>query len=99
MNIKELQDKSNEIIEIIDKKLNVNHDQDKTIIHLLEELGEIARQINNKNIRNKEQDKKNLEEEIADVLMLTIRLASIYEIDVEKAVINKMEKLKQRHNL
>ena len=99
MEVKELQNKADEIIKIMDRTLGINHDADKTIIHILEELGEIARQINNKNIRGIGQDKENLEEEIADVLILTLRLASIYEIDVEKAILNKIEKLKERHNL
>ena len=99
METKDIQNKANEIIELVDKKLNVNHDADKTVLHLIEELGEIARQINNKNIRNKEQDNDNLSEEIADVLMLTMRLANIYNIDIERGIIEKIEKLKQRHNL
>ena len=99
MEVKELQKISNEIIEEIDKKINVNHDNDKTIIHLLEELGEVARQANNKNIRNIEQNKDNLSEELADVLMLTTRLASINNIDIEEAIFKNIEKLKQRHNI
>ncbi len=99
MEVKELQNKADEIIKIMDRTLGINHDADKTIIHILEELGEIARQINNVNIRKIEQDKENLEEEIADVIILTIRLANIYNLDIEKAIINKIKKLKARYNL
>lgn len=99
MEIKELQTKSDEIINLIDKKLGVEHNINNTIIHIIEELGELASQINNKNIRNIEQDKENLEEEIADVLILIMRLANNYNINAEKAIIDKFNKLKQRHNL
>lgn len=99
MDAKEIQNKVDEIINKIDTKLNVNHDANHTIIHLIEEIGELARQINNKNIRNIEQDKANIEEELADVLILTMRLANIYNVDTESAIIGKINKLKQRHNL
>ena len=42
---------------------------------------------------------ENLEEEIADVLLLTTRLANIYKIDIENSIIKKIEKLKERHGL
>ena len=99
MEIKELQNKSTEIIDKIDEKLNVKHNNENTLIHLTEELGEIARQINNKNIRNVEQNIDNIAEEIADVILIINKLASNYNIDVEKAIKEKLEKLKQRHNL
>ena len=99
MEINELQKKSAEIISKIDEKLNTKHTDENTIIHLTEELGEIARQINNKNIRHIEQDKENLAEEIADVIILTNKLADNYNINVEKAIENKLNKLKIRHNL
>jgi len=99
MDAKEIQNKVDEIINKIDTKLNVSHDANHTIIHLIEEIGELARQINNKNIRNVEQDKANIEEELADILILTMRLANIYNVDTESAIIGKINKLKQRHNL
>ena len=61
MEVKEIQNKSNEIVELIDKKLNVNHDENKTILHVLEEFGELTRQINNQNIRNIVHDENNIQ--------------------------------------
>ena len=99
MDTKEIQTKTDNIINAIDKKLDVNHDVNHTMMHLIEEIGELAKQINNKNIRHIEQDKANIEEELADILLLTIRLANIYNVDTERAIIGKINKLKQRHNL
>jgi len=99
MEIREIQNKSNEIVELIDKKLNVNHDENKTILHIVEELGELTRQINNKNIRNISQNEDNIKEEIADIFILLMKLASLYNIDIEKGITDKIEKLKARHNL
>lgn len=99
METNELQKKSNEWVEQIDKHLGVEHDEETTFIHLIEEFGELARQYNDKKIRKIEPNKINIEEEIADVLILIMRLGTIYNIDLEKAVINKIAKLKERHKL
>ena len=88
-----------ETIELIDKKFNCKHNTNNTFMHLIEEIGELSEELNKPNIRNKEIDMKNLEEEIADVLLLTTKLACIHNINIEKAIKNKIEKLKQRHNL
>ena len=99
MEIKEIQNKCNEIVELIDKKVNMNHDANNTILHLVEELGELCRQVNNKNIRNITPNEENFKEELADVFILLGRLANLYNIDIEKEIIAKIEKLKIRHNL
>jgi len=99
METNELQKEANNIINIIDKKLDVNHNAEATFIHLIEELGELARQHNNKSIRKIEQDQINIEEEIADISIMIMRVATINEVNIEKAIINKIQKLKERHNL
>ena len=99
MEIKELQKQMNKIIEKIDEKFECEHDLNNTFLHLIEEIGELARELNKPNIRNKEIDKQNLKEELADIFMFITRLACIYEFDIEDAIINKIEILKQRHNL
>ena len=59
----------------------------------------MANQLNKPNIRNEQINKEELAEELADVLLLTIRLANIYNINIEENIIKKIEKLKQRHNI
>lgn len=95
----ELQKKSSEIIDIIDRKMKGIHDNDTTMIHLMEELGEISRQIYSQKMGRDKFDRENLAEEIADVTMLLNKLATLNEIDVETAVNNKINNLKKRHNL
>ena len=95
----EMQNKSNEIIDRIDKKMKGIHDSETTIIHLMEELGEISRQIYNQKIGRDKLDRENLAEEIADVSMLLNKLATLHEIDVEKAINDKIKVLKERHNI
>ena len=95
----EMQNKSNEIIDEIDKKMKGVHDSETTIIHLMEELGEISRQIYNQKIGRDNLDRENLAEEIADVSMLLNKLATLHEIDVDKAINDKIKVLKERHNI
>lgn len=96
---KEFQERINKIIDEIDSKMSGVHDSDTTIIHLMEELGEISRQLYNKKIGRDKLNNENLAEEIADVIMLLNKLATIYNIDVETALNNKIKLLKKRHNL
>jgi NTP pyrophosphatase (non-canonical NTP hydrolase) len=65
----------------------------------LEELGELARVANLKRLRNKNPEKKDLKDEFADVLLQLATLADFFGVDLEKAVLDKIEILKQRHNL
>ena len=95
----ENQEKINEIIDTIDKKMSGKHDSDTTMIHLMEEFGELSRQLYNKKIGRREMNMENLAEEIADVTMLLNKLATLHGIDVESSVNKKIEALKKRHNL
>jgi NTP pyrophosphatase (non-canonical NTP hydrolase) len=99
MEISEIQKQIEETVDILDQKFKCKHTPEITLIHLMEEIGELASQINNPNMRNKPIDMANLEEELADVLILAVKLASCYNIDMEKAIKNKIEMLKKRHNL
>ena len=99
MNINEFQKTCVEAVNDVDKKLRINHDNQTTIMHLIEEFGEIARQINNPKLNRDKINKENLEEEIADVVLLISKLADNNKINIEKSVKNKIEKLKQRHNI
>ena len=99
MEIEELQNQSEEIINKIDNKLEFTHNDKNIILHLTEELGEISRQILNPELKRQEKDLNNLEEEIADVILLLSKLANNNNINIEQAIKNKIQKLKQRHNL
>tara|TARA_Y100000310_G_scaffold342598_1_gene446482 strand:+ start:3087 stop:3386 length:300 start_codon:yes stop_codon:yes gene_type:complete len=98
MDIKELQKESVEIVEKSDIKYGKKHDTDTTIIHLTEEIGEVAREIFNEKIGRDKLNRENMGEEIADCIILLNKLADNFNIDVEKAIENKINKLKQRFN-
>ena len=99
MEINQMQKEADSIISLIDKKLQTSHNAEVTFTHLIEEFGELAKQHNNKVIRKVKQDMSNIEEEIADISRLLMRLANIYGVDIEKAMLNKIQGLKKRHNI
>jgi len=99
MDFKEFQDKSSELIKKIDAKYSGKHDIETTIIHLIEELGEVAQQLYNQKIGRDKLDKENLAEEIADCMILLSKLASNFDIDLAKSIEDTFQKLKKRYNI
>ena len=96
MEIKGAQEKTVKLIEERLKKKGLKSDVDLVMTHLVEEFGEIAFQINNGKLKRKEVDVNNIGEEISDCMMLLMMLAKHYNIDLEKALINKMEEVSKK---
>lgn len=70
-------------------------------IKLMEELGEFCNEIMASNGKQRDEKLKryrreNLEEEFADVIITTLLLAESLDIDVDKALENKIKKIKKR---
>ncbi|MHA1868113.1 MAG: MazG nucleotide pyrophosphohydrolase domain-containing protein [Candidatus Heimdallarchaeaceae archaeon] len=61
-----------------DQKQGLN----KTFIHLIEEIGELAECLNSKN-------KEIIKNEIADIVAWIFSIANLLEIDMEAALLNK----------
>ncbi len=80
MKISEFQKLIKELYFERDKKRGL----DKTILWLIEEVGELVRAIR--------RNEKNVEEEIADCIAWIISVANLLNIDVEKAIIRKYPK-------
>jgi len=78
MRIKEFQDLIKELYFERDSKRGI----DKTMLWLIEEVGELAEAI----IKN---DLNSIAEEMADVFAWLVSLANLYEIDLEKEVVKK----------
>ncbi|MBI2076567.1 MAG: hypothetical protein HYT72_04945 [Candidatus Aenigmarchaeota archaeon] len=99
MKLNEFQRLSTETIEKIDKKTNRNHDVDLTVVHLMEELGEIARIIYNEKTGRAPVAKDAIGGEFADSMMLLAHLASKFGVNLEDCAGKKMEELKKRFEL
>lgn len=95
----DLQNKSAQIVKKIDQKYNIDRDIQLTISQLLEELGELVQVANLKRLRNREPRKEDLQDEFADVQIQLNALADQFDIDIDEAVLHKIEILKQRHDL
>ncbi len=99
METEELQRKIIDLMYKMDEKYKCTHNTESTFNHIIEEIGELAKEINKPKIRNEQIIKQELSNEIADVLILLIHLASINEINIENSILHKMQELKQRNNL
>ncbi|MFA4817371.1 MAG: MazG nucleotide pyrophosphohydrolase domain-containing protein [Parcubacteria group bacterium] len=99
-----------EFIKLEDKRLKKNHenysDQEKRIlartVKLSEEVGELCNEVllfnaMQRKDKQNDYDGKNLPNEIADVLIVTLLLAHAMNVDVEKALESKIEKINKRY--
>ena len=96
MVLKEFQKLSTEITDKIDTTRKGKHDIHTTFVHIVEEIGEISRELYGSAIGRSELDIKNLGGEIIDTYILLAKLASLYDIDLEKAFYSKIDTLKNR---
>ena len=99
MEIKKFQEKCAGIVNDIDNKYAVKRNSQFSFTQLMEEIGELAREINSPKLRNKEIDKENLKGEFADVVLQLSILAKMFDINFEEAVESKIKILKERHDL
>ena len=100
MEIKDLQDKSWKIINEYNKKHDIKYNKELVFHHLVEEVGEIARELHNeKSDWRRKFNKEKFAEEVIDALAFLLILAKDYEIDIEKTFEEKIKKLKKRFEL
>ncbi len=96
MKTKEFQKKCVEVVNKIDKKYGIDRDPQLAFTQLMEEIGELAKDVNLKRLRKQEPDKENLSGEFADVFLQLAMLAEMHGVDLEEAAENKINKLKER---
>ena len=93
MNIKDMQKRTMEVINQRLSKKGIEPSIDLTMSHLIEEVGEIASQINNGKLKRGVVNVHNIGEEISDSILLLTYLASQYNLDLEKTISEKMEEI------
>ncbi len=96
MEAKEFQKKCADLVEKMDDKFGVERNPQLSFTQMVEEIGELAKDINLKQLRKKDPDMENLSGEFADVFMQLSALARMYGVDLEEAVENKVKVLKNR---
>ena len=75
MEIKDLQNQAEEIVNKAYEKEGSMKDSDTIFMHLIEEIGEVSRQLVNPKLKRDNTDISNLKDELADVVLLTSKLA------------------------
>ena len=72
------------------------HTKQSALIHLVEEIGEIARQVTSEYHRPEKFDRKNLASELADTLMFIVVLADLYEIDLSSEMTASIKRVRHK---
>jgi NTP pyrophosphatase (non-canonical NTP hydrolase) len=94
MEIKEFQKEILRAFSEIDKFPNrKKHTKQSAVIHLIEEVGEMAKQVTNEYHRPEKFDKKNFGEELTDVLMFIVVLADLYDLNLSEEMQNSIKRV------
>ena len=97
MEINEFQDKAWAIIEEYNKKNKGAHKPKLMFFHLVEEVGELARQLYNEQDNwRKDFDKENFDEELIDILFFILIISKDYNVNIEETFNKKIDKLKHK---
>ncbi|MFA5030971.1 MAG: hypothetical protein WC495_05280 [Patescibacteria group bacterium] len=96
MQVKEFQNKIVEFSRAWDKKRNVEYTEQLTLIHLVEELGELAREYVNQEARKDKFSPAELDNAVGDALMQLVKLAYLRGLDIEKLVIEIINEEQER---
>jgi len=100
MDIKELQKEAWAIIQGYNKKHGLRHNKETVFYHLIEEIGELTRELYHyKNPWRKKFNKQRFSEELVDVVAQLLILAKDFDVDIEKVFKSKIKKLKKRFDL
>lgn len=98
MDIQEIQEKIVKFAKQRAEQGKFTLDEELSLIHLIEELGEVSRQIFNKKARPEKFNQNNLKEEVCDVILESFILANLLNIDLSKELNIKIEELNKRFN-
>ena len=91
MEVKDFQNKIVEFMAAWDKKRKVVPNEQVTFIHLVEEVGELAREYVNKEKRKEDYSEEELTNAIGDIFMQLVKLANLRGLDIEKVILQIIE--------
>lgn len=106
MNVKNLQDRLKELAtnSQISYKLRTPQEQEilSRTVKLNEEVGELCNDILSilklqRKAKLEKFDKRNVYQEFADVIMTTIQLANAANVDIERAIEDKLKKVEEKY--
>jgi NTP pyrophosphatase (non-canonical NTP hydrolase) len=79
-------------------ELGVELTPELVFFHLSEEIGEIARQLVNKNLPMREYEVGNLKEEVVQALLDLLVLSEVFNIDLSEALNRKIDEMAKRRS-
>ena len=91
MEVKDFQKKIVDFANKWDKKRNNIPDTESTLIHLMEEVGELSRQYINKRMRKEKFDEEEVKNAIGDALMQLVKIAHLEGLNIENVVTEIIE--------
>ena len=77
-------------------ELGVELTPELVFFHLSEEIGEIARQLVNKNLPMREYEESNLKEEIVQAMLDLLVLSEVFNINLSEALNRKIDEMAKR---
>lgn len=92
MEVKDLQKEIIKFVKRWDKVRNVQPSKDEAFFHIVEEVGELARQYVNRESRKEQYSKDEIKNAIGDTLMQLVRLADLHNFDIEELITEIMQK-------
>jgi NTP pyrophosphatase (non-canonical NTP hydrolase) len=95
MDVKDFQDQIVRFLRMWDRERNVTTDEQAVFNHLIEEVGELARQYVNRHSRTGQYSEKLLENAIGDIMIQLVKLAHLRGLDVEKVVMKILDEEKK----
>ena len=91
MEVKDFQNKIIEYMSKWDKKRKVITSEQEIFTHVIEEIGELARQYVNQNERKDRYDEKELEDAIGDIFILLVRLVHLRGLNIEELILKTIK--------
>lgn len=92
MEVKEFQKKIVEFLEAWDRKRKTTATEQLAFTHLVEEVGELAREYVSKELRPEYYKEEGVEDAIGDIFMQLIKIAHLRGLDIEAVVEKILEK-------
>ena len=92
MEVKDFQKKITEFVSRWDNLRKAKPSKDETFFHIVEEVGELAREYVNRESRKEKYDENKIKDAIGDTLMQLVKLADLYGWDIEELVKEIIEK-------
>ena len=86
MEVKEFQKRIVKFVQSWDKKRSFTANEQSAFTHLVEEVGELARQYVNKEQRKDQYSQEEVDDAIGDILMQIVRLGDLRGLDIEEVV-------------